>query len=63
MGLGRGPAGRDHGQVRQPAGLGRQQQQVSVARHRSVAKIRVEIGSIADLVLLSPDPDQLARFF
>jgi hypothetical protein len=49
MGAGRGPTGCDHGQIRQPAGLGRQQQQVPVARHRSVEKI--EIGSIADLAL------------
>ena len=33
-GAGRGPVGRHHGQVRQPAGLGCQQQQVTVVRHR-----------------------------
>jgi hypothetical protein len=44
MGLGTGIGIRNTAWVRQPAGLGRQQQQVSVARHRSVEKI--EIGSV-----------------
>jgi hypothetical protein len=58
MGLGIRDPDPQHCMSPQPSGLGRQQQQVSVA------KIQIVIGSVADLTLFKiPYPDPHTRVF